>query len=56
MDTHRSYKKEDMLGKDEDKSEEGDVKKEKFIWAYMIRPVHEDERKWRNQIELELTD
>ena len=45
MDLHKSYKKEEMLGKEDEKGEEGETKKEKFIWAYMIRPVHEDERK-----------
>ena len=47
MDLHKSYKKEDILGKEGDDSEskENDIKKEKFIWAYVIRPVHGEERK-----------
>ena len=44
MDLHKSYKKEEMLGQEDEKSKDSE-KKEKFIWAYMIRPVHEDERK-----------
>ena len=46
MDLHKSYKKEDILGKEgNEENTESDAKKETFIWAYVIRPVHGEERK-----------
>ena len=56
MDTHRTYKKETILGEDDvdeddeftqqNDSNETNNEKEKssFIWTFLIRPVHDTEK------------
>ena len=45
MDMHRTYKKEYVLGEDEDeeksKADAEYQKQSRFIWTFLIRPVHE---------------
>ena len=48
MDTHKTYKKESVLGEDKEEAAEKDkdAKKDSFIWTFMVRPVHDEGRKW----------